>query len=89
MKDIDLNHHIHTSLSGKIHSEMRNLILSGELKAGEKLPSEPDLARKLGVSRNSLREAIGLLQKDGLLLKRHGIGTFVTDRYPIIKGGIE
>jgi len=89
MKDIDLNHHIHTSLSGKIHSEMRNLILSGELKAGEKLPSEPDLARKLGVSRNSLREAIGLLQKEGLLLKRHGVGTFVTDRYPIIKGGIE
>ena len=74
---------------GKIHNELRRLILNGELKAGERLPSEPDLAHELGVSRNSLREAIGLLQKEGLLLKKHGIGTFVTDRYPIIRGGIE
>ncbi len=89
MKEIGIDHSPHTSLSGKIHSELRRLILNGELKAGERLPSEPDLAHELGVSRNSLREAIGLLQKEGLLLKKHGIGTFVTDRYPIIRGGIE
>jgi len=89
MKEIGIDHNSHISLSGKIHSELRKLILNGELKAGERLPSEPNLAHELGVSRNSLREAIGLLQKEGLLLKKHGIGTFVTDRYPIIRGGIE
>ena len=89
MKEIGIDHNSHASLSGKIHSELRKLILNGELKAGERLPSEPDLAHELGVSRNSLREAIGLLQREGLLLKKHGIGTFVTDRYPIIRGGIE
>ena len=63
MKEIGIDHNSHASLSGKIHSELRKLILNGELKAGERLPSEPDLAHELGVSRNSLREAIGLLQR--------------------------
>ena len=36
-----------------------------------------------------MREAIGLLEKEGLLIKRHGVGTFITNRNQIIKGGLE
>lgn len=77
------------SLISKIQYELKNKIIKGDMGPGEKLPSEPELAHVLGVSRNSLREAIGLLEREGLLLKRHGVGTFVTERSPVIRGGIE
>ena len=69
--------------------ELREMILSGMLAQGERLPSETDLAHEMGISRNSLREAIGMLEREGLLLKKQGVGTFVTSVTPIIRGGIE
>ncbi|MCR4425069.1 MAG: GntR family transcriptional regulator [Firmicutes bacterium] len=66
----------------------RNIRL-GVLKPGQKLPSEPEYAAALGVSRNSLREALQSLEREGLVVRRHGIGTFVTESRPMIKGGIE
>lgn len=77
------------SLIYRIQKELKSRILNGEYKPGEKLPSEPNLASELGVSRNTLRESIGMLQREGLLIKKHGIGNFVTEKYPIIKGGLE
>ena len=53
------------------------------------MPSETELAQEMGISRSSLREAIGNLEREGLLIKRQGIGTFVTSESPIIRGGIE
>jgi DNA-binding FadR family transcriptional regulator len=52
-------------------------IAGGRLPAGERLPSERDLARALGVGRSSVREALGVLQNQGVLETRPGSGSFV------------
>ena len=64
-------------------------IRDGVLRSGERLPTEPELASRLGVSRNSLREALKSLEDLGLVTKRHGVGTFVTESRPLVQGGIE
>jgi GntR family transcriptional repressor for pyruvate dehydrogenase complex len=66
-------------LSSAVIRQIELLILRGILRPGERLPSERDLADKLGVSRPSLREAIAELQKGGLLAARAGSGVFVAD----------
>lgn len=71
------------SLRHRIAETLRERLLTGELEAGTQLPSEPELARRLGVSRSSLRSAIALLEAEGLLRSRHGAGTFVTARPPL------
>ena len=58
---------------------MEKLILRGILRPGERLPAERELADRLGVSRPSLREAIGELQEKGLLKTRAGAGIYVAD----------
>lgn len=58
-------------------------------KAGEQLPSEPELAQKLGVSRSTLREALRALKDKGLIVRRRGVGTFVQSRPPLIPSGLE
>jgi GntR family transcriptional regulator, transcriptional repressor for pyruvate dehydrogenase complex len=55
------------------------LILRGILRPGERLPSERELSDRLGVSRPSLRDAVGDLQERGLLASRAGAGIFVAD----------
>lgn len=50
-----------------------------ELRAGDRLESERELAKILGISRPSLREAIQILQVQGRLIVKHGIGIFVLD----------
>mgnify|MGYP001363810355 CR=1 FL=1 len=64
-------------LSDTIAHELERRILEGALKPGDRLQPERDLAAELGVSRPSLREAIQKLISKGLLVSRHGGGTFV------------
>src|SRR5919206_2739150 len=52
-------------------------IAAGRLVPGERLPSERDLARRLGVGRASVREALAVLQNEGVLETRPGSGSFV------------
>ncbi|HEY3312097.1 MAG TPA: GntR family transcriptional regulator [Anaerolineales bacterium] len=59
------------------------------LPAGSRLPSEPELARQLGVSRATLREAMRMFETQGLIRRRQGAGTFVVGRPPTIEGGLE
>jgi GntR family transcriptional regulator, transcriptional repressor for pyruvate dehydrogenase complex len=59
--------------------KLRNLIESGGLKAGDRLPAEPELISQLGVSRTVLREAMIQLQAVGLVNIRRGVGTYVAD----------
>jgi len=59
--------------------QIEQLILRGLLRPGERLPSERELAERMGVSRPSLREAIADLQERGLLVSRAGSGVFVAD----------
>lgn len=65
------------------------LIETGVYGPGQPLPAEAELASQLGVSRSTLREALGYLEKDGLILRKHGIGNFVAPRSAQISGGLE
>ena len=66
-------------LSTAVVRQIEQLILRGILRPGERLPSERELAERLGVSRPSLREAIAHLQESGLLSARPGAGVYVAD----------
>lgn len=66
-------------LAESVVKQIELLILRGILRPGERLPAERDLAERLGVSRPSLREAIGDLSDKGLLETRAGAGMFVAD----------
>lgn len=61
----------------QIREKLRQEIAGGALKRGEKLPPEHELAARFNVSRMTLRESIEDLVNEGLLYRRHGIGTFV------------
>jgi DNA-binding FadR family transcriptional regulator len=67
------------SLHASVQESLRNYIRDNELKAGAPLPPEGELARQLGVSRNSVREAIKALESLGVLETRRGIGVFVKE----------
>ncbi|UCF27827.1 MAG: GntR family transcriptional regulator, partial [Chloroflexota bacterium] len=62
----------------KIRESLREKITSGEIERGQKLPSEDELAAQYGVSRMTVRQSTSDLIDDGLLYRRHGVGTFVT-----------
>src|SRR4051794_34927602 len=62
--------------------EIKAMIIRGELAAAERLPKEADLAARLGLSRNSLREAVRALTLAGILEARQGDGTYVTSLEP-------
>jgi len=71
----------------RLQSELAELIAS--LPADSRLPSEPNLARQLGVSRATLREAMRSFEGQGLIRRRQGVGTFVVGKVPIIESGLE
>jgi GntR family transcriptional regulator len=60
--------------------ELRSRIRAGEWEPGDRLPSEPELARLRFVSRSSMRAAITMLEEEGYVSRRHGSGTYVTHR---------
>ena len=64
-------------ISDQVFDQLRRLILNGELKPGQKVMTERDLADALNVSRNSIREAINKLVAMGFMEQRQGQGTFV------------
>jgi GntR family transcriptional repressor for pyruvate dehydrogenase complex len=64
-------------ISEEIVNQIKQLISRGELKPGDRVPSERELATMLGVSRPSVREAIMVLEAMGFLESRQGGGTFV------------
>ena len=70
--------------SQTIVEHVRALISAGEVKPGDRLPPERELARKLKISRSSLRAGIGFLSAMGVLKSRHGAGTFVSSGPPAL-----
>ncbi|MCJ7873364.1 FadR/GntR family transcriptional regulator [Phaeobacter sp. J2-8] len=64
-------------------SLVKDLILAGEFRPGDKLPNEAGLAARLDVSRNSLREAVRAMQTMRILEARQGDGTYVSDLDPV------
>lgn len=57
--------------------------------AGQRLPSEPDLAKQLGVSRATLRDAMRTFETQGLVRRRQGSGTFVVGKSQVLDTGLE
>jgi len=68
------------SLTAGVIEALRGEILSGALTPGDRLPTEPALIARFGVSRTVIREAIAELRADRLVESRHGVGVFVLDR---------
>ncbi|MBO0812860.1 MAG: FadR family transcriptional regulator [Microlunatus sp.] len=66
-----------TTLTDSAIVKLKQMITSGELEPGQRLPREADLAERLGLSRNSLREAVKGLSLVGVLDVRQGDGTYV------------
>lgn len=77
------------SLSEAVRDQLLKLIREEVFPVGERLPSEPELARQMNVSRPVIREALQMLQSEGIVLRKHGLGTFVQTRAPRLTQGIE
>ena len=75
-------------VSDSVAAQLEQLILRGDFKRGEKLPPERVLAEKFGVGRSSMREALRLVEANGLIRTTHGVGAFVTDDTAKPDGGV-
>ena len=67
-----------TRLSDQVVDEIKRIIHAGQFEPGDKLQSEHELARALGVSRSSIREAVRFLELSGTVTVRQGKGIFVS-----------
>ena len=72
------------TLTEVAQQELRQAITGGTFRPGSQLPTEAELCEMLGVSRTVVREALRVLEDDGLVARRHGVGTFVRN-HPILK----
>ena len=72
------------ALTDEAIERIKEMIVSGKLRPGDRLPKETDLAERLGLSRNSLREAVKALSLIRVLDVRQGDGTYVTSLQPEI-----
>lgn len=78
--------------SQQIASKLRAAILTGKLAPGDKLPSQPDLASRYGVARETVKRALDVLRSERLIVSRQGSGAFVraqTQRAVELKPHIE
>ncbi|MDQ0198621.1 GntR family transcriptional regulator [Neobacillus ginsengisoli] len=78
------NRHLYLQVIDRLKQDIEQ----GIYKEKEKLPSEFDLAKHLGVSRATLREALRILEEENVIIRRHGVGTFVNAK-PLFTSGIE
>lgn len=65
----------------QVAADIRADIESGALQPDARLPSEPELSAQYGVSRVTVRRALGVLAEEGLVIVLHGRGTFVRDQH--------
>jgi GntR family transcriptional regulator len=71
----------------RLQADLAGLI--SRTPAGQRLASEPELAKQMGVSRATLREAMRAFETQGLIRRRQGSGTYVVGRVPVIDSGLE
>lgn len=71
----------------RLQADIEKLI--SKTPAGQRLTSEPELAKQLGVSRATLREAMRTFEAQGLIRRRQGSGTYVVGKVPVIDAGLE
>lgn len=68
------------TLSNRIVNELMEFIREGDFSVGEKLPNEYELSSLLGVSRNTIREALRSLASRNIIDIRQGAGTFISQK---------
>ena len=71
-------------VSDRVYQELRDLIRSGEIAPGARIPNERKLAEMKGASRTQVRDALLMLQKEGLVERKIGSGTYLSERAPQI-----
>ncbi len=71
---------------GQVVEHVRRLLEAGQLKPGDRLPPERDLATQMGVSRPSVRSGLRSLQTMGIVRSRQGSGTYIVDGPPQLGG---
>jgi GntR family transcriptional regulator len=64
----------------QLKQRLRSEIARGTYRPGDRLPAEPELIQQFGVSRITVRQALGDLEAEGLVIRRHGKGTYVAER---------
>lgn len=69
------------SVVNQVVKQITDSIIAGDLKPGDKLPTEPELCENFGIGRNSVREAIKILESYGVVYIKRAEGTFVNDSY--------
>ncbi|MBT3380053.1 MAG: GntR family transcriptional regulator [Lentisphaerae bacterium] len=74
---IHIDHRSGTPIYRQIHDQVRRLIVSGRLAAGEQLVSVRDLGAQLKVNPMTISKAYGMLEQDELVERRRGLGLFV------------
>ncbi len=77
---LKINHSSPLPLHAQVEQLLRELIELPQYQAGEFLPKEVDLARQLGISRNTLRQATNKLEYEGLIVRKKGYGTKVAEK---------
>ncbi len=76
------------SLAEQVKSHLKRRILNAEFGAG-RIPPENELADELGVSRNTVRDALSRLEMEGFISRRQGAGTFVNETVVLVKSRLE
>jgi GntR family transcriptional regulator len=71
----------------RLQADLAELI--AKTPAGQRLTSEPELAKQMGVSRATLREAMRTFETQGVIRRRQGSGTYVVGKVPVIDAGLE
>lgn len=74
---VSIDHSSTVSLHVQVEQLLRKMVDSSEFSNGKMLPNEIDLARRLAISRTTLRQAINKLVYEGLLIRKKGVGTWV------------
>src|SRR5690349_16235102 len=72
------------TVNEQVVRHVRDLIVRGQFRPGQRLPTERELVREIGVSRTSVRAGLQALAAKGLVVIRHGAGTFVADGPPLL-----
>ena len=72
-----------------VYNKLFQMIKDGEFVQDSRLPTEPELAKTMGVSRTTLRQALAFLQEDGIIKNMQGKGNFVMKSGVKIEKGIQ
>ncbi|PWD97854.1 GntR family transcriptional regulator [Marinilabilia rubra] len=78
--DLKVDHNSPVPLHAQVEKLLRELIKQSPFREGAFLPREVELAKELGISRNTLRQATNKLEYEGLLMRKKGVGTKVAEQ---------